>query len=289
MAEQTVAGGRDTSADGKKNIKEAKLLTSYGWAWKLAQKQPRLERVVNGYLVNSATAKMPYRPNPFSTMSPYTSWASLTDKTYSSRHLPGIAKAPEEPEVDRVADLFLRRDGKFIPSDKSTVLFAYFAQWFTDGFLRSDRSNPEDHAKNNSNHEIDLMQVYGLTPNVTEQLRDRDSKKGLLKSQVINGEEYPQYAYDANGNKKPDFSDVPDIPTKLRPPTKEQLAKFFAVGSDTANIQLGFVLMNVLFFREHNRIARALGERYPDWDDERLFQTARNILIVLLIKLVVEE
>ena len=55
------------------------------------------------------------------------------------------------------------------------------------------------------------------------------------------------------------------------------------------NSQIGFVLMNTLFLREHNRIAGALGHEFPSWDDERLFQTARNILIVLLIKLVIEE
>ena len=48
-------------------------------------------------------------------------------------------------------------------------------------------------------------------------------------------------------------------------------------------------MMGVLFVREHNRIARSLKAAYPGWDDERLFQTARNILTVILIKIVVEE
>jgi prostaglandin-endoperoxide synthase 2 len=47
--------------------------------------------------------------------------------------------------------------------------------------------------------------------------------------------------------------------------------------------------MGVLFVREHNRIARSLSRANPGWDDERLFQTARNILTVILIKIVVEE
>jgi prostaglandin-endoperoxide synthase 2 len=281
--------GRDTSKDGPKNVREFKILTSYGLVWKIVQRQPKLERIVNGRLIDSASAKMPYRPNPNSTVAPYTSWEALTNRKYWSRHLPAADALPADlPAPEEVAKLFVREDGKFLASEKSTVLFSYFAQWFTDGFLRSDRAVPPDEKKNDSNHEIDLMQIYGLTPEVTDQLRLHEG--GLLKFQVVNGEEYPPYAYDDQGKKKPEFSKVPDAPTKLRPDFKpEELAQFFAVGSDTANLQLGFVLMNVLFFREHNRVARALAEKYPTWDDDRLFETARNILIVLLIKVVVEE
>ncbi|HEX2054187.1 MAG TPA: heme peroxidase, partial [Actinomycetota bacterium] len=205
MADQAATGKRDTSADGRSNEREFWFLTHLGPVWKLVQMRASWDQKVNGLLVNSATGKMPFRPNPFSTMSTYTSWASLTDKTYSSRHLPAATKVPEGlPDPGEVADVFTRRDGKFLASDKSTVLFAYFAQWFTDGFLRSDRNTPEDPAKNDSNHEIDLMQVYGLTSAVTEQLRLHQG--GLLKYQTINGEEYPPYAYDEDGKKKPEFS-----------------------------------------------------------------------------------
>ncbi len=48
-------------------------------------------------------------------------------------------------------------------------------------------------------------------------------------------------------------------------------------------------MLNVLFLREHNRVARLLAEEYPRWDDERLFQTARNILTVILINVVIGE
>lgn len=286
MAE--TAAGRDASADGASNRRETWLLTHLGPVWKIAQAIPKVETFVNGKLIDSATAKMPYRLNPFSTLSDYTSWASLTDHKYCGRHLPSGPPPPDLPDAARVAELFIRKDGRFIESDKSTVLFSYFAQWFTDGFLRSDRADPSDPRRNDSNHEIDLMQIYGLTPDVTDQLRLHEG--GLLKFQTIGGEEYPPYTYDSEGKKKAEFSLIPDVPSKLRPVfTPEELAQFFAVGSDTANLQLGFVLMNVLFFREHNRVARALQKQYPEWDDDRLFETARNVLIVLLIKIVVDE
>lgn len=282
--------GRDTSRDGKENRRELYLLTHGGPIWRFAQRHHGLERYVNGRLVNKASAKMPYRPNPFSTRSDYTSWASLTDRKFSGRHLPANRQPSDLPDPADVADLFIRPNGEFTPCPKSTVLFSYFAQWFTDGFLRSDRTPPPhgpDGRKNDSNHEIDLMQIYGLTPEVTAQLRAHVG--GQLKSQTINGEEYPPYLCEADGSTKPEFDKVTWVHTRLAPPSTEKLARFFAIGSDTGNLQLGFVLMNVLFLREHNRVARALAGRYPDWDDDRLFETARNIMIVLLIKIVVNE
>ena len=135
--------------------------------------------------------------------------------------------------------------------------------------------------KNESNHEIDLIQLYGLNDEVTRQLRAGEG--GLLQYQVIDGEEYPPYLYEGGHKKFDKVSLVRDDQI-----TDDQRRQLFAVGSDTGNLQLGFVLLNVLFLREHNRIARALEKEYG-WDDERLFQTTRNILTVILIRIVVEE
>ena len=259
---------------------------------------PAVHRRVNGILIDRAILKIPTRPNPLSTMAGYTSWASLTDRTYDSRHLPPADAAQRgHPGAEDVAALFTR-EGEMTPCEKSTVLFPYFAEWFVDGFLRSDRPKRDpqtgeiihdpdtgeplrDVAKNESNHEIDLIQIYGLNDAVTRQLRAGEG--GLLQYQVIDGEEYPPYLYEGERKKFDKVTVVRDEQI-----TADQRRQLFAVGSDTGNLQLGFVMMNVLFLREHNRIARMLEKEYG-WDDERLFQTTRNILTVILIKIVVEE
>lgn len=281
---------RNTSKDGLANQFEFFFLSRFQWFWNLIQKNHFLTRQVNKFLTNRAIEKIPTRPYPFSTLAPYTSWTSLTDRTWSGRHLPPTSADPDQlPAIEAIAKLFLRQgEGKL--SQKSTLLFAYFAQWFTDGFLRTDPDNP---LKNHSNHEIDLTPLYGEKPAHTEILRSHQG--GKLKSQWIKGEEYPPYYFE-NGKVKAEFKDLPlrypgdPQDQSGRPPLPpEQQATLFAVGGERGNVQIGYVMLTTLFLREHNRICDLLAQEYSSWDDERLFQTARNIVTVVLIKIVIEE
>ena len=263
--------------------------------WRLLQRSAPLHRALNRRAINSLIDRVEPRPNPLSTLAPYTSWASLTDRSYSSRHLPpapAVAKrSPEHgpPTSTDVASSFMRDE--MIECPKTTVLFSFFAQWFTDGILRTERDDAKtvrDTRKNESNHDIDLAQLYGLHRPATEQLR---CGHGLLKSQIIDGEEYPPYYYAPSGpggelEPKSEFDELMP-PLLLKRLTYEQQRTLFAMGSDTRNI--GFIALNVLFLREHNRIARRLGDEYPDWDSDRVFETARNILTVLLLRIVIED
>jgi prostaglandin-endoperoxide synthase 2 len=65
--------------------------------------------------------------------------------------------------------------------------------------------------------------------------------------------------------------------------------KLYATGLERGNSSIGYVAISTIFLREHNRIAIDLRKQNPTWSGERLFQTARNINIVLLLKLVVED
>ena len=75
---------------------------------------------------------------------------------------------------------------------KSTVMFAYFAQWFTDGFLRSDRHIASaTRAATAPTTRSTCSQLYGCDPACDRALRTHDG--GRLKSQIIGGAEFPPY------------------------------------------------------------------------------------------------
>jgi prostaglandin-endoperoxide synthase 2 len=304
-----MASKRDTSKDGLRNKLETFALTKFKPIWNFIQSNPGLAKIVNKTLINNAVYKVPTRPYPFSTMSPYTSWESLSDRSYSGLHLPpldwkpltntnyiGINLTPAEkfennlPPVENLAILY-QKPGETKYSPKSTLLFPYFVQWFTDSFLRTDRHEPR---KNNSNHQIDLSSVYGLNQKITHLLRAYQG--GKLKSQILNGEEYPPFYYDENGQPKKEFEGMLHVYTDefipkadTFPPEKRQ--KLFAMGLEIerANVQIGYVMLNILTLREHNRVCDLLAKNYPTWDDERLYHTARNIVMVELLKIVLEE
>ncbi|MGH2943732.1 MAG: peroxidase family protein [Solirubrobacteraceae bacterium] len=268
------------------------LTSHFPMLWRLVQRIVPLARWFNRFAIRNMALVVDPRPNPLSTMAPYTSWSSLTDRTYSGRHLPPASAQPSAearnapPSTDDVAVLFERR-GDMAECPKSTVLFSFFAQWFTDGFLRTARDVPRgelrDTLRNESNHEIDLVQIYGLNREMTEQLRAR--RGGLLKSQWIDGEEYPEY-YCRDGVPRQEFDKLL-TPVGFRKMQRADRDMLFAIGSDITN--LGVVAFNVLFLREHNRIAARLSAEHPAWDDDRVFETTRNVLTVVLLKIVIDE
>ncbi len=280
--------GRDTGADGFANRLETAVLTGGRPVWRFINARPGLARWCNRRLVDRAARHAPMRPLALSTAAPYPCWSSLTDRTWFARYLPP-RPATGLPPPDDVAALFAVGAGGPRESRRSTLLFPSFAQWFTDGFMMTDA---RDTRRTTTNHEIDLSQLYGLTPGVTQALRRHDEaagSRGRLKSVVAGGEEWAPPLYRADGERDPAFA---ALPTPIRLPDGwpiEKRSALFAFGGERANTTPFTAMINTLFLREHNRLCGVIEAAHPDWDDERVFQTARNVNIVQLIKIVVEE
>jgi prostaglandin-endoperoxide synthase 2 len=266
---------------------------------KLANNWKWLGNKLNAYMINLSVNYCPHRPYPWSTVSDYVSWVSLSDMHWSARHLPAFYPTTPLPDLALVRKMFVRPTGAQRFCEKSTVLFPAFAQYLTDSFIRTRMPNTsagdsqEVRRQNTSNHQLDLCPLYGLTQIQTDALRLKSAssgQRGRLKSQFINGQEYAQFLYQDDGKTiKPEFNDL-EVPLGLDTYTDPALrARLFAFGGDRTNSSIQIAAMNTLFLREHNRLAAEIEARNGQWDDERVFQTARNILIPIFIKIVVED
>jgi len=274
-----------------------------------------LNSLTNETIINSLIEKGEGRPLPFSLWTPrpvgeappagateapvdYISWPSLTDRRFTARHLPpaDAAYAQRLPKLDEVLALYRR--AAFRPSKTTSAMLAFFAQWFTDSVLRTD---PFDRRMNTSNHEIDLCQIYGLTPETAAILRTRQG--GMLKTSQ--GGLFPARLTDDAAKPLPEFLGLPYLAAlpdgetledavlgTLQVPPAEALkrkARLYATGLERGNSTLIYSAISTVFIREHNRICRELARAYPAWDDDRLFETARNVNIVMLLCLVINE
>ncbi|MEM7665980.1 MAG: peroxidase family protein [Pseudomonadota bacterium] len=281
------------------------LKFAYSVASVLSGLSPRLARWINRFAIGRLANATRSRPHPWSTLSDHISWRGLTDRSYSARHLPA-AEIPDLPETSKVGDLFRVPNGKdqrLCP--KSTCLFPAFAQYLTDGFIRTMISNDfatgetiEDRRRNTSNHEIDLCPLYGRTVEQVHALRtlsEVPGEKGRLKSEIVNGEEHPLRLFLPGGTEfNPEFTDhdgkpLLDTPLGIDHTTAEMRETLFAVGGDRANAAPQVTMLNTLFLREHNRLADLISDANDDWDDQRVFDAARACVVVMFIKIVVEE
>lgn len=260
-----------------------------GWPW--------LNKKVSAIMINGLINVCPHRPHPWSTAHDYVSWTSLSDHRWSGRHLP-VSERATRPTPESLLELFKRFNNEQRYCSKSTCLFPAFAQYLTDGILRTKtvpKTAPADvqiqaRKQNTSNHHLDMCMLYGRLQEHTDVLRlksDSRNDRGRLKSQNINGEEFAPFLFDGTGIKN-EFTCL-DLPLGLEDFDQNTRSRLFAFGGDRTNSAPQVSMMNTLFLREHNRLARAISDDNSSWDDERVFQTTRNTVIVLFIKLVVEE
>jgi prostaglandin-endoperoxide synthase 2 len=221
----------------------------------------------------SRSAKTPFKN---STYQSFTSIDSITNKLYYVRYLPESKGPIDLPNVDDpVSSLFKRTQE--IKDNRITLLLMSFAQFFLNDILSTNPQNPKETLGVNT---IKLGALYGINRSV--QMQIRSLQKGMLKSQQLNGEEYPPYLKD---NKV----EYPLIENRDRFLTNKDKSDFFAFGMIHMNNHPGTIAVTTLLLREHNRICKRLSLRFPTWDDERLFQTARNIVTASCLKIIIED
>jgi prostaglandin-endoperoxide synthase 2 len=286
---------------------------------------PWLRKFASGIVVEVTSGGCPPRPNALSLWTPpgaagamppwaargtdpaiaapevrrhaQVTWPSQVDRRFTGRHLPPDPDRPMPP-LKEVAELYRRR-GEMRPSRHNSALLCFFAQWFTDSFLRT---HPVDMRSNTSNHEIDFCQVYGLDEARIHALREHAGGR-LASRETPTGEYLPlllredgtvdprfaafDYAQDAGGRLV-----VEAWMAGVGLSTDEIAARrgsLYATGLERGSTNIGYVACGVLFLREHNRIARAIAARHPAWSDDRIFHAARNTVTAIGLKLVIED
>ena len=121
---------------------------------------------------------------------------------------------------------------------------------------------------NQISHLHDSSQVYGSDEEDAAGLRDMEG--GRMKSYKTGGRDLlPQEEGDLEGEEC-------EVENK-KPNTKDR--KCFKAGDSRSNEHTGLVAYHTVWLREHNRLAAELHYLNPHWQDERLYQEARRILI----------
>ncbi|XP_071832888.1 peroxidasin homolog pxn-2-like isoform X2 [Apostichopus japonicus] len=149
-------------------------------------------------------------------------------------------------------------------------------------FRRSRPTIPGDCAPGSRTHEntitsfVDASNVYGSFPEDAEALLDKEEGQGKMQVEV---------------------QVIDEVHIHLLPPDKENQAcleigdkNHCGRGGDVrAAEQPGLTSLHTLFVREHNRIAGLLYSDHSDWDDDRLYQEARQILVAVMQKITYDE
>ncbi|XP_078685368.1 prostaglandin G/H synthase 2-like [Branchiostoma floridae x Branchiostoma belcheri] len=256
------------------------LLTNYKWLWDVINKIPFLSNFImrTVYKIRSSTVDS---PPLYHTGHDYTSWDTYADRSYYTRALPpvpsgcptpmGTAGRKELPSPEYIAQTFLARR-EFIPDKRRTnVLFNFMAQHFTHQFFKTDFKKGA--GRTWGDHGVDLSHIYGESVERQHQLRAFTD--GKLKFQRVGGEVYPP--------------SLADAPVHMIYPPYVPENKRFAIGHEFFGLLPGLFVFSTVWLREHNRVCDVMKQLHPDWDDERLFQTARLILTGETINIIINE
>ncbi len=154
------------------------------------------------------------------------------------------------------------------PGVSEPILVPLDDNWMTPGgtipFTRSlwdpstgtDASNPRQQVNQITSY-MDGSMVYGSSEHVALALRELSGGRMLVSPG--------------------DLLPYNDLGVEMADPFGRPSDELFAAGDVRANEQPGLTALHTLFVREHNRLAAELASANPTWDDEQLYQGAREI------------
>ena len=103
---------------------------------------------------------------------------------------------------------------------------------------------------------IDASNVYGSDLERADALRTRDGTGRLKTSE----------------------GGMPPFNTDGLPNAGGSFDTLYLAGDVRANEQVGLLALHALFIREHNRLAKQLTDRNPEWDGDQIYQKARQLV-----------
>ncbi|CAL8088900.1 unnamed protein product [Orchesella dallaii] len=118
---------------------------------------------------------------------------------------------------------------------------------------------------------IDASNIYGSSLEASDKLRDKKLGRGRLKQYTL------EHHFQKHGFLPRE--EAQNGTCFFKSPLNAELKDCIASGNSDVNLIASVAALNTLFLRQHNRIAKFLFHHNPHWDDEKLFQESRRILI----------
>uniref|UniRef100_A0A4X1TRQ3 Prostaglandin G/H synthase 2 n=1 Tax=Sus scrofa TaxID=9823 RepID=A0A4X1TRQ3_PIG len=229
------------------------ILTHFKGVWNIVNNIPFLRNAIMKYVLISRSHLIDSPPT-YNMHYGYKSWEAFSNLSYYTRALP--------PVPDDCPTPMGVKGRKELPDSKEVV----------EKLLLRRKFIPDPQGTN--------MMFAFFAQHFTHQFFKTDQKRGpaFTKGQghgIIDGEMYPPTAKDT----QVEMIYPPHTPEHLR----------FAVGHEVFGLVPGLMMYATIWLREHNRVCDVLKQEHPEWDDERLFQTSRLILIGETIKIVIED
>ncbi|KAK6620687.1 hypothetical protein RUM43_010982 [Polyplax serrata] len=249
--------------------RKQKLALTGKFIWGIVNNIPLLHNAVLRYLYITGTNLIGTQNQILHYRHNYDLLGSFQNTSYFARGLPPVPlECPTPLGVKGEVLTKLSRDTyarEFKPCPfRTNLMFATFAQYLSYQFF-------------NVNFPDDLYFGRNESDEVSRRAL-RSWVNGKLKARVINGEEYPPY-----------LEDVPGIEMFYPKADRRNVFPKWAMNHKMFSITPFMFGMATIWLREHNRVCDILGKTHPHWNDERLYQTARWIVLGELLTITTAE